>query len=372
MPIFEPPVAASHPSLLDSPSSSRSHKRKRRDKALRGQEEEEALASNVSQSLQDATNLEYTAVVSPLERIQRRVAGHDLVDPLPSHPFPHAASRERRTTRILTDVHPTEASRSLHFQHLAALTAIIHRSLLKKDFQRAARALGLMLREDVIARSAAIRNKGFMGIAAEILLQQDTVKATSESQPPSVVNISRNGLENAKKLYQTLIIRHPYHKSWPEAVNAVDFYLAMFNIWIYVVASESNLGGAEGDLGSVPSSPQSDQLDLQSLAKVRELEQANEIATRMDECMASVPYMDEPELIRLRAMVDLWLGDLYEACSLFALPLDQVSDLDDNENILDQKTPSTDYSHLASQMRESALQWLSKLEGRPRNSSPHE
>lgn len=305
-------------------------------------------------------NLEYTAILSPLEKIQRRLAGHSFDQPIPPLPFPHAAPRENETSRSRTipDVKPTHASRSLHLQHLAALTAIIHRSILSQDYARAARAMGLMLRDDTVAGYAPIRNKGFMGIAAEILLRQDQGKESrnSDSSPP--FHVSPIGLENAKRLYETLIIRHPYHKSWPESVNAIDFYLAMFNVWIHAVAV------SEDNLDSPPSSPRFDQLDPQSLAKARELDEANQIATRMDECMASIPYMDEPELIRLRAMVDLWLADLYETCYAFDLPLEQVSDSDSQDHP-EQKDPTTDYVHLAQQSRERAQARLSKLEGQP-------
>lgn len=225
--------------------------------------------------------------------------------------------------------------------------------------------MGLMLRDQTVAGYAPIRNKGFMGIAAEILLRQDQNTHSRNGYPsrPRHESISPVGLENAKRFYESLIIRHPYHKSWPDSVNAIDFYLAMFNIWIYAVAV------SEDNSDSTPSSPRSDLLDQQSLAKVRELEQANQIATRMDECMTSLPYMDEPELIRLRAMVDLWLADLYETCHAFAVPLEQVSDTNSQDPYeQDDRTP--DYFHLAQQSRERAQTRLTKLEGLPTSSSP--
>lgn len=220
--------------------------------------------------------------------------------------------------------------------------------------------MGLMLRDQTVAGHAPIRNKGFMGIAAEILLRQDQDPHSRSSYPSRSrsESISPVGLENAKRFYESLIIRHPYHKSWPDSVNAIDFYLAMFNIWIYAVAV------SEDNSDSTPSSPRSGPLDPQSLAKVRELEQANQIATRMDECMISLPYMDEPELIRLRAMVDLWLADLYETCHAFAVPLEQVSDTN-SQDPYDQDDTTPDYFHLAQQSRERAQTRLTKLEGRP-------
>lgn len=369
MAIFAVPLKSSQPPGFPQVSISntrtgtgtrtKSNKRKRSNKIPQDEEEDHSTHELVDPP-KGTHSLEYTSVLSPLEKIQHRVARHPLDQPLPPLPFPHAAPKENLPARAAPGVKPDHPSRSLHLRHLAALTAIIHRSMLSQDYHRAARAMGLMLRDDTVAGSASIRNKGFMGIAAEILLRQDQAQELQSRSSPSF-HISPIGFENTKRLYETLIIRHPYHKSWPESVNAIDFYLAMFNIWIYAVAV------SEDDPTSPPASPGPDQLDAQSLAKVRELDQANQIANRMDECMASIPYMDEPELIRLRAMVDLWLADLYETCHAFAVPLDPVSDSDDynQDHHEQQQDVGPDYILLAQQSRARAQARFSKLEGQP-------
>ena len=368
MAIFTTPFKSSHPSQSARPPSSRprnrGNKRKRSNTTDQDRKEQDNSLSDesASSSPEDAPNLDYTAVLSPLEKIQRRLAGHPFDQPVPPPPFPHTVIKDHHSGHPAEDPKSSHSStpRSLHAQHLAVLTTIIHRSMISQDYARAARAMGLLLRDQTVASYAPIRNKGFMGIAAEILLRQNQDPHAARSPPEF---ISPMNLENAKRFYETLIIRHPYHKSWPDSVNAIDFYLAMFNVWIYAVC----VSGADHD--SISSSPRSDQLDSQSLAKVRELEQANQIATRMDECMTTLPYMDEPELIRLRAMVDLWLADLYETCHASTLPLDQVSNTNSHHHYgLEDTTP--DYLHLAQQSRGRAQTRLVKLEGQPNSSSP--
>jgi len=369
MAIFAIPVKSSHPPGFPQVSNSdartspstRGNKRKRSTKIHQGEEADQGHSTFEPLDPPKATRpLEYTSVLSPLEKIQHRLAGHPLDQPLPPLPFPHAALKDTQPNRAVPDVKPTRASTSLHLQHLAALTAIIHRSMLSQDYPRAARAMGIMLRDSVVAGSASIRNKGFMGIAAEILFRQDQPNGSQSSPSPSF-RMSPIGLEKTKRLYESLIIQHPYHKSWPESVNAIDFYLSMFNVWIYAVSA------SEVDPASPPASPGPDQLDAQSLAKVRELDRANQIANRMDECMASIPYMDEPELLRLRAMVDLWLADLYETCHAFAVPLEPLSDSDDysQDHHKQQRDTGPDHIYLAQQSRASAQARFAKLEGQP-------
>jgi hypothetical protein len=247
-------------------------------------------------------------------------------------------------------------------QHLAALTTILHRSLLKEDFPRASRALGLLFREDLVSENAAIRTQGFMGIAAEVLLRNGSSRDPSLDSAPASLPFTHEGFEKAKRFYERLIVRHPYHKSWPHAVNAIDFNLAMFNLWIYVVHSECT---------SLEDSHEDIENDVGASRKVRELDQANQIANRMDTCMASVPYMDEPELIRLRAMVALWIADLHEDCAFMAKDNDSragdgLLEEHDPPRLAEEERISWQNEHLrdAGLARDMAEELLSKLRGR--------
>ncbi|OAL39406.1 hypothetical protein AYO20_01276 [Fonsecaea nubica] len=388
--IFVPPVATrrARPTAWELVSGKNKRKRMtmQENDATQGEEQDNQTIYNVDGQLETSVNLDYTAVVTPVERLQRRVAGQPLDQPPPPFPFPHAEvpptnSQEARgevdkekESAQLSKV--SDSSRSLHLQHLAALTTIVHRSLLKEDFPRAARALGLIFREDIVSKYAAVRTQGYMGIVAEVLLRNGAPKERVPTQRFSALPFTHEGFENAKRFYERLIVRHPYHKSWPEAVNAVDYYLAMFNLWIYVVQFQYATVHEvdESDMDSVTSSPRAGKSNSQSHKKVRELEQADQIASRMDTCMATVPYMDEPELIRLRAMVALWIADLHEDCAYLGrldgldavdMPLDQFHAAP--SPITHQPSDQDEHSREAARARDKAQDLLSRLESETRN-----
>ncbi|KAK7900539.1 hypothetical protein LTR67_002821 [Exophiala xenobiotica] len=380
--IFTPPVAGQSLSGSARRLQSLGNKRKRRkatDEADKVHEQDEfADIQNPAHKLAD---VEYTAVVSPMERHQRRVAGQPLDQPPPSLPFPHAQTssagkeqdhaRHRLSTAPRAQYH--EAPRSLHLQHLAALTAIVHRSLLEENFPCASRALGLLFRDASIRRSVAVRSQGYMGVGAEVLLRQGNITRSASRSTSASVPFAREGFENAKRFYERLIVKHPYHKSWPGSVNAVDFYLALFNIWIYVVHAEHN---AEVPVPSRTESPPGsshllsplERADVSSEQKVRELEEAEEIAARMDTCMAILPYKDEPELIRLRAMVAQWIADLHEAVARIPRALVEVSDpafsdLSLQSPLVDEGQGwPLDHNHEATKARALAEELLTRLE----------
>ena len=349
MAIFSPPINnVGREFTLSQQTRLRKMKRKRLRADTYYQDQGDTHAA--SPGGEERPSVEYSAVVTPQERAQRRVAGQLLDQPVPEFPFPHSQASSRRKHRQPTTASSTQAPKSLRLQHLAALTAIVQRSVLAQDYHRAARALGLMFRDNSVVRGVTARNKGFMGIAAEVLLHQNQTDIHAQSTQFHV-----NNLDKAKELYQSLIIRHPYHKSWPESVNAVDFYLAMFNIWIHAVC-------ATGQAQCAPDTPDVHTEEDTSNSKFRELADAKEIAAKMDECMGSLPYMDEPELIRLRAMVDLWMADLYETCWSFSNPDEQDTE-HEPLSIADYTPSDHDYFQLATRSREQGYTRLSRLEG---------
>lgn len=376
--IFSPAISVQRTAALDGQLQSPRKKRKRLNATQNvDQELEQDMLQKTSKN---PIELEYTAVVSPLERLQRRVAGQPLDQSPPPFPFPHAGRAataggtddEQLNTGSLSSMRSNNVPLTLHLQHLAALTAIVHRSLLTEDFTRAARALGLMFREDSVNRHVAVRSQGYMGIAAEVLLRQGCSRQGSAAEvSPAGLLFTREGFENAKRFYERLIIRHPYHKSWPGSVNAVDFYLAMFNLWIYVTHAENSGSAADvhecdGITHSPSSSPRSDSPHFGSRAKVREIEQANEIASRMDTCMATLPYMDEPELIRLRAMVALWIADLHDDVGSMQTTLDPDA-FSGRSNELDAETSRSEHAREASRARDFARDLVERLAGGPRH-----
>ena len=255
---------------------------------------------------------EYAAVITPDERSQRRLAGHSLVNDLPDHPFPHRAPRPPRIrfteaveieSRIDNVEHTYNEPPSLRMQHLSAISAVLHQSLLKRDYPRARRALGLILRTDVHGAPIDIRAAGNWGIGAEILFRQYDQPLSPDPSITARHERRRRGFAHAKDLYEMLILRHPFHRSRPESVNAIDFYLAMFSLWIYVAqAQEQDL--SYDHLHPMPES------SAQAESRKQQLQQANEIGARMDKCMATAPYNDNRDLLKLRAMVAEWQADL--------------------------------------------------------------
>ncbi|KIW32829.1 uncharacterized protein PV07_04347 [Cladophialophora immunda] len=391
--IFVPPVATQRAGSaawqLPSGKSKRKRMKTLKNDAAQGEDPSSQTLYDIDSHSVNTANLDYVAVVTPIERLQRRVAGQPLDQPPPPFPFPHAEVPSKKSWAARGDLDEekegsqvsklSDSSRSLHIQHLAALTAIVHRSLLQEDFPRAARALGLIFREDIVSKTAAVRTQGYMGIAAEVLLRNGSARDPTHDQGVSAIPFTPEGFEKAKRFYERLIVRHPYHKSWPEAVNAVDYYLAMFNIWIYVVQAQYAAQSTaheddEIDVESVTSSPRVSRLTNTSHKKVRELQQADQIASRMDTCMATVPYMDEPELIRLRAMVALWVADLHDDCA----HLTRLGDLEAVDMPLDPNTPSpalnedhpsapNEHRREAARARDKAQDLLSRLESEARS-----
>ncbi|KAL1861990.1 hypothetical protein Plec18170_000814 [Paecilomyces lecythidis] len=306
-------------------------------------------------SVSEAPTTGPSLVLSPDEAHQYRIAGLSFDKELPGGNFPHAPAKEeplQRTTeksvlKELASMSPplyipqSSAQRgNLRFQHLAVMTAILHRCLLEGDFVRAGRAWGLLLREEFGGHPIDVRQEGRWGIGAEILLRRDLQisqqgvggAGREGNQQPSreapQTLFTRKGFEDAKEYYERLILQHPYRKAAPNAISSINFYPAMFGLWIYVVQEESNvareaLHRTDEDSSENPSDddevasrsdiakPSKGKQKLVLAARARELEEAKQIAARMDELMVSPPYSDSPELLRLRGMVSLWIGDLF-------------------------------------------------------------
>jgi hypothetical protein len=375
--IFATPVATRRTRSLAWAIPNQTHKRKRSQisdqlESRADNDKEIVPLSSVGERVEG--NVEYSVSITPAERNQRRVAGQTLNQEPPPSPFPHVdnCSSVKAIHRILRDAmqpaveRPKDVVSSLHMQHLAALTAIIQRSILRKDWPRASRALGLLFREAAVSSDAAVRTHGYMNIAAEVLLNRGSARASAGSDVDAQI-LRQTGFSMAKRFYDRLAIRHPYQKSWPDAVNAIDFHLAMFNIWIYIV-NEQFQTGVDSDAGGAEDGSQPD-------TEVGMLQQAIELASKMDALMTTVPFMDEPEFIRLRAMVGLWLGDLYEAHALSAgtVDVEASEEVLPDENDLDLMSLTGDELVLnpdkalkeARTARELARDLLSKLSSNP-------
>ena len=215
-------------------------------------------------------------------------------------------------------------------RHLAAVTAILHRSLLEGEYVRAGRAWGMLLRAESSGHTMDLRTNDRWGIGAEILLRQPrgigrTDRATSRW-------FSSDGLEKARAYYERLVLQYPYRKVAPNATGPLDFYTAMFSLWIYSVNEQhllelTNIGKtaqdvhrsdrskndeSEGSSTSSSSSPYMQLRESQRRGQIRQktLDRAQEIAARLEELLVSPPYIDHSRFWKLRGMVALWIGDL--------------------------------------------------------------
>lgn len=316
----------------------------------------EDAAGETTDAVSETTPGAPSLILSPGEAHQYRVAGLPFDQELPGGNFPHAASKDlpsRRETKsevlkslstLSPPVYPPQSAAhqgNLRLQHFAVLSAILHRCLLERDYLRAGRAWGLILREEYGGNHIDVRNEGRWGIGAEILLRRgrqlsDLASAsraeddeTSKPDVSSNVCFTREGFEDAKQYYENLIIQHPYRKVAPDAISALHFYPAMFGLWIYVTQEESKV--AQDLLQRQPPDDSSDELSDEEgfdghdtasrrrqkvAAEIheRELEHAQQIAARMDEIIVSPPYSDSPEILELRGMVSLWIADLFVLC----------------------------------------------------------
>ncbi|KAI9934706.1 hypothetical protein ASPWEDRAFT_44183 [Aspergillus wentii DTO 134E9] len=321
-------------------------------------DDDEDLEGETTDAVSEATPAP-SLILSPDEAHQYRVAGLSFDKELPGGQFPHAAPRDENSKRempgdvlkglssLSPPIFPPQSAAhrgNLRLQHFAVITAILHRSLLKGDYIRAGRAWGLILREEFGGSPIDVRTEGRWGIGAEILLRRGrqississgsgrTAEEINQPENTPKLCFTRKGFEDARQYYETLVIQHPYRKAAPDAISPLHFYPAMFGLWVYVTQEESNVAREdlqrhheelseessedEDAASEFENRPGSGRRRKYFIAEIRakELEQAQQIAARMDEVMVSPPYSDSPELLELRGMVSLWIADLLVSC----------------------------------------------------------
>lgn len=287
--------------------SQKSQKRKRHGR-LGGIEE----GVQLYHSQQESIDAEYASVITPIERTQRRLAGQALNQQPPAFPFPHTPSpfssyeqNSKHNAVVEAEAEKTPATSStpsLKEQHVAAMTAVLHKYLDLRDYHRAARAFALLLRTEILGSSVDLRHCGLWGIGAEVLLHPDT------GQKMDLV--SRDALERVKTYYNRLALQHPWQRRWSSITDAQEFKSAMFALWIFTVCAESKRMQI---IDSPDGSDLSFSLARTALeAKQWELDEAGNIAKELDSLMNTIPFVDNLEFLRLRAMVALWLADLLE------------------------------------------------------------
>lgn len=338
-------------------------KRRRSEVVDLTQDSDDPATTDFESGLDSSPNLTQYPVLTPDEAHQYRVAGLSLDQELPGGEFPHAAAkdkdkkrkRSKRLARKLQEQWPPiylpgsqTTETTLHIQHLGVLTTILHRSLLEGDFVRAGRVWGMLLHERFGKDPVDIRHGGRWGIGAEILFRQNTPGANASNS--SGHHFTRPGFEAAKAYYERLIIQYPSRSARSSASSSLQFYPAMFSLWVYVVDHESKMArealeeGEDDIISQHSADPDANMSDNDSdarrngsmmsrVASIRrkELAGAQEIAARMDEIMIGPPYSDSPALLRLRGMVALWIGDLQFSSLGHQEEDDDDADMSDDE-----------------------------------------
>ncbi|PKY01494.1 hypothetical protein P168DRAFT_299090 [Aspergillus campestris IBT 28561] len=296
--------------------------------------------------------------LSPDEARQYRIAGLSFDQEIPGGHFPHGPAKEGRAkgarhnhllhelSSLSSPLYPPQSAAhrgNLRLQHISVLSNILHRCLLERDYVRAGRAWGLIIREEFRGVPVDVRTGGRWGIGAEILLQRgrqisdEAGRApdddTGRDIGPAGLCFTRKGFEEAKEYYERMVVQHPFRKSAPDAVSSMQFYPAMFGLWVYVTQEESKFAREEiriehedagefseeedtaSDIGGQAGSKQKIRALIAGV-RARELDEAGKIAARLDELLMSFPYSDSPELLELRGMISLWIGDLH----VYSLP----------------------------------------------------
>ncbi|KAL8692804.1 MAG: hypothetical protein Q9218_002246 [Villophora microphyllina] len=279
---------------------------------------------------------------------QYRTAGQSSGSPLHPYPFPHAppkahtaAKSNTRSSKFISDptsadlsTEPSEsdndelqtvaASRSstktgLRQQHYTVLTSLLHRCLLERDYARASRAWGMLLRLETHGHPLDIRTHDRWGVGAELLLHG---KGAHDGQ------LTLKNLDIAKDYYERLILQYPYRKTAPDATSSLKFYPVMFGIWIYSIqlryklatqtAPSSSINrhstGSPGDNDSDSETSRSgtttSESDEKSWARQTTFQQAREVVERLNELLISPPFSDHSGLWRIQGMLFMWISQL--------------------------------------------------------------
>ena len=399
MPIFAP---AYRPTKAQETYLARQHK-VQSGKRKRGQDSDEDEGST---NEDEAVPRPSTTTYHPVNKTDPyHVAGHPREQSLPPLPFPHAAIPEPSQQKLPIDeelaklnpplyvsaAQPGDKSASLKRRHLDNLTTILHKCMLKGDWQRASRAWALLIRTDINGRGVDVRRNGRWGIGAEVLLRRGSHKEQEErprssdsgDQTHSSINardaeqskFSDEGFKLAKEYYERLILQYPHTPSTQHYVNALAFYPALFNVWIYemqdrsqrarrkVSLEDSNVSRSF-DRSSSEVSLDEDQNAVIRQARNSELEEALPIALRMDDLLLSPPYDTSSSLLQLRGMVALWIADLHNE---LAEPIRRSSDDREDEDIRLNKgfrrrlSANPDHEQRARSARERAKELFTRL-----------
>ncbi|KAF3055942.1 hypothetical protein GL218_07108 [Daldinia childiae] len=292
---------------------------------------------------------------------QFAVAGLSPTEEIPSKAnpsFPHKPLQPEGKKRRKRDVSKddknatedqdkgvTSKQCSERLKHLSTLTAILHCCLGEGDIARAKRAFGLLVQ----TKDVDIRQAGLWAIGSEILMrdgesEEDQLRHKQGRDDELHRWGSAANVDKVKSYFETLIQQHPHDTHRPHLTSALDFWPALFGIEVYNIDAEmraamhhlqqqqdQNQGRDQeeddGGYGFDVDMAYSDEAfeshrELQDQRRreatyaarddirTRALAAAEAVAKQMDQVMENAPYGAHRGLLRLRAHLALFVGDL--------------------------------------------------------------
>lgn len=275
----------------------------------------------------------------------------------------HKARKERQRREF----------RDAQEKQLGFLTQVILLALEEGDLPRAKRAWAAVRRSEVRGRPVDLRKGALWSLGAEIIMRDGEVRsrsvvpsapvATGQEEGPVVGDDgaaagrkktkrrwgSTANMPRLRAYLESLVRQYPYNRLHPDSISDLDFHPVLFSCEFYDTWAEHKLAlerlaeesesWSDGELDDVL--PEMDmpgyydddggdggRAESQSFrgdhltGRERRLRQAKaelgqralttmrDVAARMDALMENTPYSRSAELLRLRGMVALYIGDL--------------------------------------------------------------
>lgn len=260
-------------------------------------------------------------------------------------------------------VRRAKAMRDAQDQHLGFLTNVVLRALEEGDMARAKRAFGLVRRSEVRGKPVDLRRNGLWSLGAEVLMREGEVPrrgrrrvvldgnddddavsvAAAEAEAHMDLDVqqpvrrwgSAANMPQLRTYLEGLVRQYPYNRLHPDSISDVDFYPVLFGCEFYNTWAEHRLAlerldrdseAWSDDINMPDEEPYAEDFDadqvLHLTGRDRRLRQSKaelglqamatmrEIVKRMDTLMENAPYKTSVEMLRLRGMVALYVGDL--------------------------------------------------------------
>lgn len=198
----------------------------------------------------------------------------------------------------------------LRSRHLGILTRILHRALYDRDFERASRAWGMLLRTEQHGMSFDLRAGERWGIGAELKLQCDSNSCISSIQQ----------LETIKKYFSRLILQFPYHRHLPKMTSSLQIYPVYYSTCIHrmnesLQAAGHDLSKLRPTRSAVPDQHRTREPHTCGDQRVEDvcrlvLKQGIILSKELNNIVLSPPYSDNTCMRHLNSMLALWLADL--------------------------------------------------------------